>query len=200
MKVIGITGGIGTGKSTVSNYLRQKGCLIIDADDISRKMTGKGGEALESIREAFGNGIFFDDGSLNRKKLGEIVFSDPIKLQILERITTEVVVKKITNTLEELKNNKFGGVVVIDAPLLFECGMENIADENWLVSADMNIRVSRIMERDGLSEQKIIERINSQMPEDEKKKLADIFLNNSGSIESLYGQIDRLIERVDYEK
>lgn len=197
MKVIGLTGGIGTGKSTVSDYLKQKGCLIIDADGISRKMTGEGGEALQPIREYFGSDVFFDDGCLNRKKLGAIVFSDPVKLQALEKITTKEVIKKIMLTLQKLRDDGYAGVAVIDAPLLFECGMEHIADENWLVSADMGVRVSRVMERDGLSRREIIERIENQMPEEQKKKLADVFVDNSGSLDKLYRQIDSLIARVD---
>ena len=94
MKVIGLTGGTGSGKSTVAAYLREKGCYIIDADKISRTLTAKGGEALGPIKERFGKEVFSDDGSLDRKKLGSIVFADEKKLRILEEITTNIVIEK----------------------------------------------------------------------------------------------------------
>ena len=120
MKVIGLTGGTGSGKSTVSAYLEEKGCCIIDADKISRKLTEKGGEALGPIRERFGTEVFFEDGSLNRKKLGSIVFNDNQKLKILEEITTDIVIRKTLETVERLKAEGIQNVVVLDAPLLFE--------------------------------------------------------------------------------
>ena len=124
MKVIGLTGGIGTGKSTVSSYLREKGCEIIDADLISRKMTSKDSPVLEEIRNAFGKKCFFDDGSLNRKALGDLVFADKTKLSMLQQIITKKVVEEIKRRIFNLKTEGFKGIAVIDAPLLFECGLE----------------------------------------------------------------------------
>ena len=153
MKVIGLTGGTGSGKSTVAAYLEKKGCIIIDADKISRDLTKPGGEALEPIRRRFGADVFFEDGSLDRKKLGGIVFSDDAKLRSLEEITTDIVIKKILEKVEHLKKNGFNGTVILDAPLLFECGMKYCTDENWLVTCDLENRIQRIIDRDGISRQ-----------------------------------------------
>lgn len=200
MKIIGLTGGIGTGKSTVSAYLKEKGCIILDADRMSRQLTAAGGAALPAIREIFGDEVFFDDGTLDRKKLGNIVFNDQTKLRQLEKITTEKVVEQTEAELENLWKNDFTGIVVIDAPLLFECNMQTMADENWLVTADLEIRLERIAKRDGLDRQSILDRINNQMSDDEKIAIADYVIDNSGNLSDLYRQIDKLVERVTDEQ
>lgn len=199
MIVIGLTGGIGTGKSTVSDYLRKKGCTILDADEISRKMTEAGMPALLIIQNVFGNEVINTDGSLNRHKLGDIVFNDKDKLQKLQQIITTEVVDNINRKLSQLQSENCDNIVVIDAPLLFECGMENIADENWLVITDMSIRIKRVKERDNLSEEQIIARINNQMSQEDKEKISDYILDNSGSLQQLYEQIDEKLERLKDE-
>lgn len=199
MIVIGLTGGIGTGKSTVSDYLRKKGCIILDADEISRKMTEAGMPALLIIQNVFGDEVINTDGSLNRHKLGDIVFNDKDKLQKLQQIITTEVVDNINRKLSQLQSENCDNIVVIDAPLLFECGMENIADENWLVITDMSIRIKRVKERDNLSEEQIIARINNQMSQEDKEKISDYILDNSGSLQQLYEQIDEKLERLKDE-
>ena len=199
MKVIGLTGGIGTGKSTVSAYLSQKGCIILDADGISREMTQKGAPALEEIAKAFGDHLIDKEGNLNRQELGNIVFNDKSKLKKLEEIITEKVVEDINHTLFKLKEDNCDKIVVIDAPLLFECGMENMADENWLVYVDMPIRIKRIIERDKLTEDEIMSRINNQMSQEEKEKLSHYIIDNSGTLEDLHSQIDYHLERINNE-
>lgn len=198
MIIIGLTGGIGTGKSTVSNYLKEHNCLILDADAISRQMTEKGQPALIDIAKAFGEDLLVD-GVLDRQALGNIVFNDKEKLDILQSIITNKVVEYINTRIEELKAERFNGIVVIDAPLLFECGMEGIADENWLVSASLDVRLQRVSQRDGLSEEQILSRINNQMPQEEKEKLSQVILDNSGSLEDLYKQINENLERIKDE-
>lgn len=199
MIVIGLTGGIGTGKSTVSDYLRKKGCIILDADDISRKMTEAGMPALSIIQNVFGDEVINSDGSLNRHKLGDIVFNNRDKLQKLQQIITTEVVDNINRNLSQLQSEHCDKIVVIDAPLLFECGMENIADENWLVISEMSVRIKRVKERDNLSEEQIIARINNQMSQEDKEKLSDYILDNSGSLQQLYEQIDDNLERLKDE-
>lgn len=199
MIVIGLTGGIGTGKSTVSDYLRKKGCIILDADDISRKMTEAGMPALSIIQNVFGDEVINSDGSLNRHKLGDIVFNNRDKLQKLQQIITTEVVDNINRNLSQLQSEHCDNIVVIDAPLLFECGMENIADENWLVISEMSVRIKRVKERDNLSEEQIIARINNQMSQEDKEKLSDYVLDNSGSLQQLYEQIDKKLERLKDE-
>ena len=198
MIIIGLTGGIGTGKSTVSNYLKEHNCLILDADAISRQMTEKGQPALIDIAKAFGEDLLVD-GVLDRQALGNIVFNDKQKLDILQSIITNKVVEYINTRIEELKEERYNGIVVIDAPLLFECGMEGIADENWLVSASLDVRLKRVSQRDGLSEEQILSRINNQMLQEEKEKLSQVILENSGSLEDLYKQINENLERIKDE-
>ncbi|MBR6585496.1 MAG: dephospho-CoA kinase [Firmicutes bacterium] len=196
MKIIGLTGGIGTGKSTVSAYLKEKGCVILDADKMSRQLTAPGGDALPAIRRTFGDEVFYDDGTLDRKKLGSIVFNDADKLKALEEITTQKVVEQTIDGLVRLRKASYNGIVIIDAPLLFECGMQVLAEENWLVTAGLEVRIERIIKRDGLDRQSILDRINNQMNDEEKMTMADYVIDNSGNLESLYQQIDKLIERV----
>ncbi|MCI7619445.1 MAG: dephospho-CoA kinase [Firmicutes bacterium] len=200
MKVIGLTGGTGSGKSTVAAYLEKKGCIIIDADKISRDLTKPGGEALEPIRRRFGADVFFEDGSLDRKKLGGIVFSDDAKLRSLEEITTDIVIKKILEKVEHLKKNGFNGTVILDAPLLFECGMKDCTDENWLVTCDLENRIQRLIDRDGISRQSILDRMTNQLSDEQKRMMADRVIENSGSLTELYSRIDRFIERARDEK
>lgn len=196
MKIIGLTGGIGTGKSTVSAYLKEKGCVILDADKMSRQLTAPGGAALPEIRKTFGDEVFFEDGTLDRKKLGSIVFNDKEKLKSLEKLTTEKVVEQTVDGLVRLRKADYSGIVIIDAPLLFECNMQELAQESWLVTTDLEVRIERIMKRDGLDRQSILDRINNQMSDDEKRAIADYVIDNSGSLEDLYRQIEHLIERV----
>ena len=200
MKVIGLTGGTGSGKSTVAAYLEKKGCIIIDADKISRDLTKPGGEALEPIRRRFGADVFFEDGSLDRKKLGGIVFSDDAKLRSLEEITTDIVIKKILEKVEHLKKNGFNGTVILDAPLLFECGMKDCTDENWLVTCDLENRIQRLIDRDGISRQSILDRMANQLSDEQKRMMADRVIENYGSLTELYSRIDRFIERARDEK
>ena len=200
MKVIGLTGGTGSGKSTVAAYLEKKGCIIIDADKISRDLTKPGGEALEPIRRRFGADVFFEDGSLDRKKFGGIVFSDDAKLRSLEEITTDIVIKKILEKVEHLKKNGFNGTVILDAPLLFECGMKDCTDENWLVTCDLENRIQRLIDRDGISRQSILDRMANQLSDEQKRMMADRVIENSGSLTELYSRIDRFIERARDEK
>ena len=196
MKIIGLTGGIGSGKSTVSSYLEKKGCKILDCDMISRKMTEKGSPALEKIRKQFGSEYFLSDGTLDRKALGDFVFNNRSQLDVLQKIITEKVIEHINNTISYLKDYQFEGIIVIDAPLLFECGMENIADENWLVTASIDTRLERVSKRDGLSKEQILLRINNQMSEEEKEKLSNCVLDNSTDLDELFNQIDMNLERI----
>ena len=164
MKIIGLTGGIGTGKSTVSAYLAQKGCRLIDADKISHQMTEPGSPCLLEIREAFGAEFLLGVGSLDRKKLGRLVFADAEKKAQLEEIITRRVIEK-TLQLVQMYRQQQEKLVVIDAPLLFECGMQRFTDETWLVVCRSEKRIARIVARDGLTPEEIEARIANQMPE-----------------------------------
>ncbi|MBP3759116.1 MAG: dephospho-CoA kinase [Firmicutes bacterium] len=196
MIIVGLTGGIGSGKSTVSDYLKRKGCLIIDADEISRAATAPGGPALEPILREFGAGVFSEDGTLDRKKMSEIVFSDTISRNKLEDIVVTIVINEFHAQIEHLKEEDYKGIVVFDAPLLFEFGMEKYVDESWFVTASLEARVSRVVKRDRMTRGEVMDRINSQMPSWEKEKLADYTINNSFDLKWLYDQIDSLLYRL----
>ncbi len=196
MIIVGLTGGIGSGKSTVSDYLKRKGCLIIDADEISRAATAPGGPALEPILREFGAGVFSEDGTLDRKKMSEIVFSDTISRNKLEDIVVTIVINEFHAQIEHLKEEDYKGIVVFDAPLLFEFGMEKYVDESWFVTASLESRVSRVVKRDRMTRGEVMDRINSQMPSWEKEKLADYTINNSFDLKWLYDQIDSLLYRL----
>lgn len=194
MKIIGLTGGIGTGKSTVSAYLAQKGCKIIDADLISHQMTEAGSPCLAEIKDAFGEDVFLRDGNLDRKKVGRLVFADAKKKETLEQIITRRVIEKTLRILQDCRARQ-EALVVLDAPLLFECGMQRYTDETWLVVCRTETRLRRIAARDGLAEEDIQKRIANQMSTEQKEKLADYIIDNSRDLAWLYAQIDMLLAK-----
>ena len=194
MKIIGLTGGIGTGKSTVSAYLAQKGCKIIDADLISHQMTEAGSPCLAEIKAAFGEEVFLRDGNLDRKKVGRLVFADAEKKETLEQIITRRVIEKTLRILQDCRAQQ-EDLVVLDAPLLFECGMQRYTDETWLVVCRTETRLRRIAARDGLAEEDIQKRIANQMSTEQKEKLADYIIDNSRDLAWLYAQIDTLLAK-----
>ncbi len=194
MKIIGLTGGIGTGKSTVSAYLAQKGCKIIDADLISYQMTEAGSPCLAEIKAAFGEDVFLRDGNLDRKKVGRLVFADATKKKTLEQIITRRVIEKTLRILQDCRAQQ-EDLVVLDAPLLFECGMQRYTDETWLVVCRTETRLRRIAARDGLAEEDIQKRIANQMSTEQKEKLADYIIDNSRDLAWLYAQIDTLLAK-----
>ena len=188
---IGLTGSIACGKSTVSQYLRQKGCYIVDADAISRALTADGGAALPEIRRAFGDDVF-SGASLDRAKLGQLVFADAQKRQTLNAILHPMILSEIRRQLDRL--DAPGQIVVGDVPLLFECGMESMFDTIWVVRAARETQIQRLFERDGLSREQAERRIDSQMPPDEKIRRANAVIDTDGSIEQTHRQVDALLE------
>ena len=200
MKIVGLTGGIGSGKSTVSNYLKQKGCLIIDADGISRAVKGPGGPALEPILMEFGAGVFNEDGTLNRKAMSDIVFDDELKKRKLEGIVVTMVINEFHAQIDHLRREGYKGIVVFDAPLLFEFGLQQYVDESWFVTASVEIRVSRVVRRDGITREEVMKRIENQMPSYDKERLADYTINNSLDTAWLFEQVDRLLYRLRAEE
>ena len=182
MRVIAITGGIGSGKSTVAALYRSQGVPAIDADAISRALTAPEGEALGPIRVAFGDEVFRADGSLDRAKLGKLVFGgEPATLQRLNAILHPRIIR---DTLAELRRLRDEGlpVVLLDAPLLFETGMASLADAVICVTAPEAVRVRRIRGRDGLTEAEALRRIRSQNPAQTTERLSDYVLNTDAPI------------------
>ncbi|MEQ2129838.1 dephospho-CoA kinase [Caldanaerobacter subterraneus KAk] len=195
MRVVGLTGGIGSGKSTVSGILAKLGAKIIDADLVSREIMEKGKEAYNEIVDCFGKEILDKEGNIDRKKLGSIVFSDKEKLKRLNEITHPKIIDKIKKMIEEEKDKD--KVIVIDAALLIETGLYKLVDEVWLVVVDIDTQIRRVMERDGFSCEEALKRIKSQMPLEEKIKYADFIINNSKDLRKTEEQVRLLWQRFD---
>lgn len=178
--IIGLTGGIATGKSTVSQILRGQKIPIVDADIISREVVMPGEEAYEKVLSFFGTKILHEDNTINRAKLGEIIFNDAEKREVLNGIVHPAVRKEMKKQAEDFLQAGHS-LVVMDIPLLFESKLTHMVDQTWLVYANPDIQLKRLMIRDDFTEQQAFSRIQSQMPIDEKKKLADIIIMNNGS-------------------
>ena len=193
MITIAITGGIGSGKTEVTNYLTSKGYTVVDADKMSREMTSAGGKAIPYIREHFGPAFIMEDGSLDRAAMRDLVFRDPAKKMLLEEGTTKVVLEDI----ESIKKERAAcddKALFFDIPLLFETGSEDDYDAVWVVTADYEIRKARIMVRDNIDAAIIDLIMDSQEGEDKKASMADQVIYNNGSVEELRNAVDRVLE------
>lgn len=194
-KRIGLTGGIGAGKSTAAKRFRELGVLVLDADEISRASLKKGGACYSDVAALFGSEILTLDYEIDRKKLASIVFDDEEKRRQLNAIVHPYVIETMFIRAEEALN-KSGGIAVFEVPLLFESDMHKKMDRNILVACGEEQRVKRILERDNTTRQAALARIRAQMPEEEKRLLADYILENDGTIEQLNAQIDALLEEL----
>jgi len=195
MKVIGLTGGIGAGKSTVSSYLKEKGYLILDADAIAHEITAKGSPVLNQIADTFGREMILSDGTLDRKRLAAVVFSDAEKKLQLEELTTKQVVKIISDRVEELRKKDEYDIIFVDAPLLFEAGVDAMTDLVWMVTADDDVRIARVMERDQANREDVLRRIANQMDNDEKIRRSQEVIDNSKGKDELYRLIESLLTK-----
>lgn len=193
MKVIGLTGGIASGKSTVSKYLKDQGIPILDADQIAKDLVEVGEEGWFKLKKAFGERILLEDGKIDRPELGRIIFQDPEQRKVLNGILHPMVRARIDRTLEELRCQG-QELAVVDVPLLIEAEMTDMVEEVWLVSTDLDTQIARLKARDQLNHAEALARINSQMSLEEKKKRATVIIDNSGSIEDTLKQINKLLE------
>jgi len=192
MKKIGITGGIGSGKSAVTDYLRGKGWAVIDADEVAREAAMPGEPAMLRLKEEFGGHIFSGNGALDRTELARIIFADPAARAKVNGIFHADIKGRIEAQAGELEQ-RGDAMVFISAPLLFETDADRMTDENWLVAADEEVRLLRVMDRDGLSREEVRSRIESQMPEEEKRDRADVVIENNGTVEELLKAVEGLL-------
>ena len=190
---IGLTGSIACGKSAVSQYLRELGYFVADADAISRSLTAPGGQALPLLREAFGDGIF-DGDMLNRRRLGGIVFGDADKRAQLNAILHPLIIRTFQTELNE--HDAPDALVFGDVPLLYECGMAQMFDRIFVVSASRETQIARLLARDGLSRKDAERRIDAQMPLAQKCALADAVIDTDGPMENTRAQVRALIESI----
>ncbi len=190
--VIGLTGGVGTGKSTVASILKEVGLPVIDADQIAHQLLRPGTEVYRQVLTAFGPDILRPDGEIDRRGLGKIVFNDPEKRRLLEEITHPAIKAQIRAEVEGYKAK--GQDVVLEVPLLFEAKMEEEVDEVWVVTASSQTQRQRIMARDGLTPAEAERRMQAQMPLAEKLARADAVIYNEGTIADLKSQVKTLLK------
>lgn len=193
--LIGLTGGIGTGKTTVSNYLADTyGLPILDADIYAREAVQPGSLVLDKIFKRYGSSVQLADGTLNRKRLGEIVFNDQNQRQWLEQQIHPYVRDRFQSQLATLTNP----IVVLVVPLLFETGMTDLVNQIWVVSCSREQQLRRIMERDTLSQEQALSRLNSQLPIQEKVARADVVLDNSSTRDNLLKQVNLALKGLGF--
>lgn len=195
MKVIGLTGGIASGKSTITNYIESKGIPVIDGDKVSREVVMPDSEGLNKIREEFGEEYITAEGILDRKKLGNLVFNDPTMKEKLESILHPIIRKDFVKKIEKYRKNPENKFVLLDAALLIESKMTDLVDSLWLVYADQEIQVNRVMARDTVTEEEALAIINSQMPLLEKKQYADEVIENNKSFSYVFRKVDKLLKK-----
>lgn len=188
---IGLTGGIACGKSTVAGMLARKGALIIDIDRIAREIVEPGQPALAAIVDKFGQAVLQEDGTLDRKKLGAIVFADPARRKELEQITHPAIRSVMKQRMQQYEADHPDRLVVVDVPLLYESRLEDYFDKVMVVYVPRDVQKRRLMARDSLSGEEAEQRLRAQMDIEEKKRRADIVIDNSGTPEETERQLDR---------
>ncbi len=191
MKVIGLTGGIGSGKSTVAQFLAELGAVILDADKVGHEALKPGSEIWERVINEFGQSIVTVSGDIDRAKLGKLVFNSDEARMCLNRIMHPIIFKMVDSRLEEYRR-KGVKVVVLEAPLILEVGRTSQVDEVWVTVAPEATVLQRVRERTGLSEQEARARIQAQIPTEERIKHADVVIDTDCSLDELKAKVKRL--------
>lgn len=194
MYLIGLTGGMGSGKSTVADCLRSNGIPVIDADVIAHKIMNEE-NTFDKIYEIFGKNVFDKDGSLNKVKFSSVLFTNIVKRKKLNEFVHPKVWTEMMNETEKYVT-KGSKVIFLDVPLLIESGWHTRVNETWLVKADYNERIARLRLRTNLSTEEIKKRIEIQMPESEKEEYADKIINNDGTIEETGKQVIEELQKI----
>ncbi|NGP57538.1 dephospho-CoA kinase [Paenibacillus thiaminolyticus] len=188
---IGLTGGIASGKSTVSRLLVERGALLVDADRIAREIVLPGSPALDQIADRFGADMLLPDGSLDRKRLGNVVFSDAAKRKALEEITHPAIRQEMMMQMRRLEEEHPQSLVVVDVPLLYESGLTDRFEEIVVIYVPQAIQLERLMRRDGLTEAEASERLLSQWDIEKKRERADYVIDNSKGMEETRQQVEQ---------
>lgn len=191
-KIIGITGGIASGKSTVTNFLRQEGYKVVDADALVHKLQNPGGRLYRILVEHFGQEIILENGRLNRPLLAKRLFSNPVELEWSKETQGEVIREELATLRDQLAQTE--DVFFMDIPLLFEQGYDSWFDEIWLVYVDKKTQIERLMNRDHMNVAEAQARLESQWSLSKKKKLASHIIDNSGTQKELLKQVSSLLE------
>lgn len=190
MKIIGLTGGFGSGKSTVSQFLAELGAAVIDADEVGHEISRPGTEAWREVVGAFGQAIIGTDGTIDRRKLGKIVFRDPDARTRLNHIMHPRIREQVAAMIKEYER-KGAGIVVIEAPLLLEAGWKSMVDELWVTSAPQATIISRLREQKGTPESESLARIHAQLSDEERTQQADVVIYTDCTPDELK---DRVVE------
>lgn len=195
-KIYGLTGGIASGKTTVLDILSENGCKIFNADKIAREVVEVGTVGLRQIVSEFGEDILLPDGSLDRKKMSKIVFSDKTQLKRLTDITAPLIRKRILDIVENVHLLDDDTIYIFEIPLLFESNYQPYFDAVISVYVEFDIQLKRLMKRNNLDKKSAEDQINSQMSMAEKKKLADYVIDNSGDLSELQSEIKTLLKNL----
>lgn len=191
MKIIGVTGGVGAGKSQVLQYIREKyNCIIVLADQVGFEVEQKGEDCYQKIVEAFGDDILDSQGNLDRNKLSTVVFSDEEKTKKINSIIHPAVIARIKEKEADAREKGNTDFFFIEAALLIECGFNSYVDEMWYIYADIDVRRERLRQARGYSDDRINSIIAAQLSEDEFRAGSDFVIDNSGTLEQTYEQID----------
>lgn len=196
MVVVGLTGGIATGKSTVAQLFKRSGAIIIDADQLARDVVQPGKPAWRGIVNAFGDGVLNRNGSINRRALGAIVFRDRRKLRRLERIIHPRVAQEQERMVRRIARRSPHALVVYEVPLLFESGAHKRVDKIIVVSADRDTQIARLKQRNGMTRTEALRRIRNQMPLAEKIRRADVVIDGTRSKALMRQDVRRLMQRL----
>ena len=193
-KIIGITGGIASGKSTVTEFLRQKGFQVVDADVVVHQLQKPGGRLYQVLVEHFGEKIFLENGELNRPLLASLIFSNPEEQEWSKRTQGEIIREELAALRNQFAQTE--ALFFMDIPLLFEQNYASWFDETWLVYVNRNVQLERLMKRDQISKEAAESRLNSQWPLERKISLASHSLDNNGNQEQLIAQVVQLFEEM----
>ncbi|MGT2889708.1 dephospho-CoA kinase [Streptococcus dysgalactiae subsp. equisimilis] len=192
--MIGITGGIASGKSTVVAMIKEAGYQVIDADQVVHQLQEKGGRLYEALKQAFGNEILKEAGDLNRKKLSEMVFSNPSHMATSSAIQNQIIKEELAAERDQLAQSQT--VIFMDIPLLIELGYQDWFDAIWLVYVDAQTQLRRLMARNHLREVDAKKRLSSQLSIEEKRPYASLVIDNSGDMETLRKQVHKALEQL----
>ncbi len=196
MIVIGLTGGIASGKSTAAQHLFELGAHVIDADLLGHRAYEPGTDAYRAVIDCFGDGVVADDGSIDRKALGGKVFGKPDALDKLTGIVWPEILRLAKLEIDEQRSRNPGGVTVLEAAVLLEAGWESAVDEVWVVLVDRGTAIERTMARDGLDADAVQQRIDSQLSNDERVSKADVVIDNSSDLQSMIAHLDEDWKRI----
>ena len=194
MKIIGLTGGIASGKSTVTSLLRQHNLPVLDADAIAWELAQPGRSLWQAYVNRYGEKVLLPNRQLNRQAVADIVFSQPEEKKWMDSMSHPIIQAEIQSQLTDLRHQG-AKAVVLDVPLLYEAGWDSMTDEVWLVYVNRENQLARLMSRNGYSQQEAMRRIQVQMPLEEKKKMAQVIIDNNGTSQELVVKVRELLNK-----